>query len=150
MNLHKILKIVAAVLGLAGIVFLIRIINEGDEAIKAAAEMGDSALIEPMAFVAYIMIGLTIFFVLIFVLKNLFTNAATLKSTLMGVGAFVLLALISYFAFANGVETPLRDGEVLSESGSQLVGAGLYMFYFLVIIAGGAMLFSGVKKMLNK
>lgn len=150
MNLHKILKIVAAVLGLAGIVFLVRIINEGDEAIKAAAEMGDSAIIEPMAFVAYIIMGLTILFVLIFVLQNLFTNTDTLKNTLMGVGAFVLLALICYFAFANGVETPLRDGEVLSESGSKLVGAGLYMFYFLVVIAGGAMLFSGVKKMLNK
>ena len=150
MNLHKILKIVAAVLGLAGIVFLIRIINEGDKAIKAAAEMGDSAIIDPMAFVAYIIMGLTILFVLVFVLKNLFTNTHTLKSTLMGVGAFVLIAIICYFAFANGVETPLRDGKVLSANGSKLVGAGLYMFYFLVVIAGGAMLFSGVKKMLNK
>ena len=68
----------------------------------------------------------------------------------MGVGAFLLLALICYFAFATGVETPLRDGEMLSANGSKMVGAGLYMFYFLVLIAGGAMLFSGVKKMLNK
>ncbi|WP_223034665.1 hypothetical protein [Hanstruepera marina] len=150
MNLHKILKIVAAVLGLAGIVFLIRIINEGDEAIKAAAEMGDTAIVEPMAIVAYIIMGITLLFVLVFVLKNLFTNTATLKNTLVGVGAFVLLALICYFAFATGVETPLRDGEVLSANGSKMVGAGLYMFYFLVLIAGGAMLFSGVKKMLNK
>ncbi|WP_250435368.1 hypothetical protein [Hanstruepera flava] len=150
MNLHKILKIVAAVLGLAGIIFLIRIINEGDEAIKAAAEMGDTAIVEPMAIVAYIIMGITLLFVLVFVLKNLFTNTATLKNTLVGVGAFVILALICYFAFAQGVETPLRDGEVLSANGSKMVGAGLYMFYFLVLIAGGAMLFSGVKKMMNK
>lgn len=150
MNLHKILKIVAAVLGLLGIVFLIRIINEGDESIKAAAEMGDTAIVEPMAYVAYAIMFLTVGFVVIFVLKNLFTNVATLKSTLMGVGAFLLLALICYFAFATGVETPLRDGEMLSANGSKMVGAGLYMFYFLVLIAGGAMLFSGVKKMLNK
>lgn len=150
MNLHKILKILAAILGVAGIVFLIRIIARGDDTIKADALMGDTAIIDPIAYVAYIIMALVIGFVLIFVLKNLFTNTATLKNTLISLGAFVLLALICYFAFAKGVETPLRDGEVLSKKGSKLVGAGLYMFYFLVLIAGAAMLFSGVKKMINR
>ena len=67
----------------------------------------------------------------------------------MGVGAFVLLALICYFALADGVETPLRDGEMLSASGSRMVGAGLWMFYLLTIIAIGTMLFTGIKKMIK-
>ncbi|GGH44789.1 membrane protein [Mangrovimonas yunxiaonensis] len=150
MNLHKLFKILAAVLGVAGIVFLVRIIATGDDTIKADALMGDTAIIDPIAYVAYIIMALVIGFVLIFVLKNLFTNPKSLKNALIGVGAFVLLALVCYFAFAEGVETPLRDGEVLSEGGSKLVGAGLYMFYFLVFIAGGAMLYSGVKKMINR
>jgi hypothetical protein len=61
----------------------------------------------------------------------------------------VLLAAIAHFGFANGVETPLRDGEVLSASGSKWVGTGLYLFYFLVLIAAGIMLFTGVKKMIK-
>ncbi|RSK39742.1 hypothetical protein [Mangrovimonas spongiae] len=150
MSLHKILKILAGLLGIAGIVALISLIATGDDTIKADALAGDTAIIDPIAYIAYIVMLLVIGLVVIFVLKNLFTNTATLKNTLIGLGAFVLLALICYFAFANGVETPLSDGEMLSENGSKLIGAGLYMFYFLVLIAGGAMLFSGVKKMINR
>ena len=90
-----------------------------------------------------------VFLVLVFSIKQMFTNAATLKKTLTNVGAFLLLALIAYFGFAKGVETPLRDGEVLTAGNSQLVGAGLYLFYFLVFIAVGIMLFTGIKKMIK-
>jgi hypothetical protein len=67
----------------------------------------------------------------------------------MGVGAFVVLLLICYFGFANGVETMRKDGDILSANGSRLIGAGLYLFYSLAIIAGGIMLFFGVKKMVK-
>ena len=100
-------------------------------------------------YIAYIVLGVIAVLVLLFSLKNMFTNAATLKKTLINVGAFVLLAAIAHFGFANGVETPLRDGEVLSANGSKWVGTGLYLFYFLVIIAAGIMLFTGVKKMIK-
>ena len=49
MNLHKILKIVAGLLGFAGIIFLARIISKGDDEIKAAALNGDTAIVDPMA-----------------------------------------------------------------------------------------------------
>jgi hypothetical protein len=44
----------------------------------------------------------------------------------------------------------LKDGSVLTVSQSKLVGAGLYLFYFLSFIAAGTMLYFGVKKSLNK
>jgi hypothetical protein len=44
----------------------------------------------------------------------------------------------------------LKDGSMLSVSQSKLVGAGLYLFYALAFVAGGTMLFFGVKKSLNK
>ena len=150
MTFHKIIRIVAGILGLLGIIFLVTIISKGDDAIKAAAAGGDTSAVDPMAFVAYATLFVILLFVLLFVLQSLFTNTATLKKTLINVGAFVLLFLIAYFAFAQGVETPLRDGDVLSEGGSKLVGAGLYLFYFLIVIAAVLMVFSGAGKVLKR
>ena len=148
MNLQKIIKLVAAIVGVLSIFFLKRIIGAGDENLKASPDLQDS-IVSPFMYVAYIILGIMVALVVVFSLKHMFTNAATLKKTLINVGAFLLLALVAYFGFANGVETPLRDGEVLTAGNSQLVGAGLYLFYFLVFIAVGIMLFSGIKKMIK-
>ncbi len=151
--MKKIITIIGAVVGVISIILLGRIISTGDTAIQSAAKAGDSGLVDgllnPMAWVAYLVLGIILVLVVIFSLKNIFSNKASLMSAIKGVGAFLLLFAICYFVLANGVETPLRDGEVLSEGGSKLVGAGLYMFYLLAIIAGGAMLFTGIKKMIK-
>ena len=66
--MHKILKIVALVLSLAGIGFLIGILAKGDEAIKA----GDNAVVDFMSYVAYVVLFIILLSVIIFVFKNLF------------------------------------------------------------------------------
>jgi hypothetical protein len=137
MGLHKIFRIIALVLALAGIIFGIMIIA------------GNEGQIDSMMYVAYAVLFIVLAAVVIYTLINLLSNKDALMGALKGVGSFVILALICYFVFANGVETPLRDGETLSASDSKLVGAGLYMFYALAIIASGAMLFTGVKKMIK-
>ena len=50
------------------------------------------------------------------------------------------------FVLSTGVETPMKDGEVLSASGSRWVGAGLRMFYILAALAILSMIFSGGNK----
>jgi hypothetical protein len=144
--MKKILTILLAIVGVLSIVFLAMIISTGDEAIKAGESSGT---VNTFMYVAYLVLFLTLAFVVVFSLKNIFSNSETLKSTLKGVGAFVVLAAICYFGFANGVETPLKDGDILPASGSKLLGAGLYLFYFLLAIAGGSMLFFGIKKMIK-
>jgi protein-S-isoprenylcysteine O-methyltransferase Ste14 len=144
MNLQKLLKIVAIVIGVISIFFLGSIISTGDEAIKAGEASGT---IDVFMNVSYVILAIAVLIVLVFSVLNLVSNTAGLKNTLMGVGAFVVLALLCYFGFATGVETTLKDGDILSESGSKLVGAGLYLFYFLAVIAGGIMLGFGIKKM---
>jgi len=144
--MNKIIKIIGAVVGVLAVILLGRIISTGDETIQNAATAGETGLVDgllnPMAYVAYIILAIILALVVLFTLKNVFSNPATLKSTLLGVGAFLLLFALCYFVFAKGVETPLRDGDVLSANGSKMVGAGLYMFYFLAAIAAGAMLFT--------
>ena len=144
--MKKILTIVLGIVGVLSIVFLAMIISTGDEAIELGEASGS---VNTFMYIAYLVLFLTLAFVIIFSLKNIFSNAEIMKSTLKSVGIFALLGLICYFGFAKGVETPLKDGDMLSEGGSKLLGAGLYLFYFLLAIAGGSMLFFGIKKMIK-
>tara|TARA_R110000751_G_C13658685_1_gene468884 strand:- start:293 stop:733 length:441 start_codon:yes stop_codon:yes gene_type:complete len=143
--LHKILKIVALILSILGAVGLVRIILAGDTAILDSADLQDS-LVTPFIYIAYLIFAIALVFVLVFVIKNLFTSGSSLKGTLIGLGAFLAVVVIS-FLLASGEETPMRDGEVLSASASRWVEAGIYAFYLLALIAVGAMVFSGVKKL---
>ena len=144
--MKKVLTILLGIIGVLSIVFLAMIISVGDEAIKAGESGGT---VNMFMYVGYLVLAVTLIFVVLFSLKNMFSDGETLKSTLKGLGLFALLAIICYFGLAEGVETELKDGEMLSASGSQLLGAGLYLFYFLLAIAGGTMLLFGVKKMIK-
>ena len=147
MNSQKLLKIVAAVVGVLSIAFLVTIISTGDDAIKA----GDGAAsVGTYMYLAYFILAAAVLSVVFFTFSNLISNAAGLKNTLIAIGAFISLALICYFVFASGVETMLKDGSMLSVSQSKLVGAGLYLFYTLAFVAGGTMLFFFFIKSLNK
>jgi hypothetical protein len=145
--MHKILKIVAAVLSLAGIISLVRIIAAGDEAIKTGESAG---LVDPMAWIAYIILIMVLAFVMFFVLKNLITHTSELKNTLIGVGAFAAVLIIAY-ALSGGdtMQYKLQDG-VATEGQSTMVGAGLVAFYILLFVAAATMIFAGVKKIISK
>jgi Na+/H+ antiporter NhaC len=143
MDLQKLLKIVAIVIGVISIYFLGDIISTGNDEIRAGESSG---IVNMFMYVAYVILAIAVLIVLVFSVLNTASNSANLKNTLTGVAAFVVLALLCYFGFADGVETPLKDGDMLSESGSKLIGAGLYLFYLLALIAGGIMLWFGIKK----
>jgi hypothetical protein len=142
MGLHKILRIVALILSIAGIIFLAMIVSKGDDVVKQTGEGLDGFL-----YVAYLTLAIVLFFVVVFVLKGLM--AGDIKKTLIVVGAFLAIVIISY-VLAEGVETEMRDGEILSANGSKWVSAGLYVFYILGVVAIGSMVLSGVKKLISK
>jgi len=135
MNLYKGTYYTAGILSLIGIILVGLIIN------------GSIGQIGVLLWIAYIILALIISFVLYFTLKNISSNKALLVSTSKVVGIFLVTALICYFALSTGEETPLRDGNILSESGSRLVSAGLFMFYALMLAATCIMIFFGVKNM---
>lgn len=143
MGLHKILKIVAFALAIIGAIFALLIIA-GDE--ETALSMSGN-----MLYIAYVVLGIVLFLVVVFVLKGLATG--DIKKTLMTVGAFVAIIAISY-AMSTGSDLDLQPfndkGLGITEAVSKNVGAGLYAFYILAILAIGSMLFGGVKKIFNK
>lgn len=138
MALHKILKIVALLLSVAGIIFLAMIVAKGDQAVAATGDGLDGFL-----YVAYITLAITVLFVLFFVLKGIFSG--NIKSTLISVGAFLLIVVISY-VIADGTPMETLGGETLSASGAKWVDTGLYVFYIMAVLAIGSMVFSGIQK----
>jgi hypothetical protein len=96
------------------------------------------------------MLGLVLAFVIFFVLKNLFTNTAGLKNTLIGVGAFALVLIVAYvISGGDAMQYKLQDG-FATDGQSTMVGAGLVAFYILLAVAAVSMIYSGVKKIINK
>jgi hypothetical protein len=136
MALHKIIRIVVLILALIGIALLATILS------------GNNGMISLYMSIAYVVLGIAIVFTLLFSLTQLFTNKATLKKTLMSVGAFILIIVISY-ALSSGEDVYKQGVLVVSESGSKWVDTGLRTFYFLVLIAVGLMFVSGVKKLVK-
>jgi len=157
--MHKILKIVVAVLSLIGIIGLVRIIMTGEEEAKAAISSGTGVLFETMSTIAYIILVLAIILVVIFVITNLFSGGGNIKNTLVGIVAFAVVLIIGYLVSGGdalvGKELPVigkvyaYDDVFATEGESRLVGAGLISFYILSIVAIGAMVLSGVKKIIK-
>lgn len=149
MKLQNIIKIISAIIGLLAAFFLLRIIGIGDDEIKMAATVGDFGAVSPLVELARIVLIITVSVTLIFTLLGLFSDSAKLKKASISVGLFIVVIAISYL-LSDGVETPLKDGEVLSASGARWVGTGIRTFYILALIAISLMLFSGVNKILKK
>ena len=61
--------------------------------------------------------------------------------------AFVVIAIIAYGIADGGTEKYITDFPSLTEGTSKMVGAGLYLFYFLAAVAVATMLGFGLRKM---
>ena len=149
MKLQNIVKIISALLGVLGGIFLLRILGAGDDDIKLAASMGDYGVVSPLVELAKVILYLTIGITLVFTIKGLFSDKEKLKKAGLSIGFFAVVLVISY-VLSDGVETPMKDGEFLSVNGSKWVGTGIRMFYILSIIAIGLMLASGLKRIIKK
>jgi len=149
MNIQTIVKIISAVFGLLGAIFLFRIIGAGDEEIKMAASMGDFGTVSPLVSLAIAILSITVIVTVLFSLLSLASSPEKLKKSLVFIGCFLLVTGIAY-AISSGVETPMKDGEMLSASGSRWVETGLRMFYILATLAVLSMVFSGARKILNR
>ena len=146
MNTQKFFKYTALVLGVIGLVLQVVILNQGDDNIKLNALSGDYGVVSTMVTLALIVLAITVSLTLIFSITNLASDPKKLKKALLSIGAFGVVVLIA-FLFSSGIETPLKDGDILSAAGSRFIETGLRTFYFLVFIAVGAMLYTGITRL---
>ena len=143
MNTQKIFKYTALALGVIGLILQVVILNQGDDTIKLNALSGDYGVVSTMVTLALIVLAITVSLTLIFSITNLASDPKKLKKALLSIGAFGVVVLVA-FLFSSGTETPLKDGDILSAAGSRWIETGLRTFYFLVFIAVGAMLYTGI------
>ena len=129
---YNIFKYTALGLSLLGIIFVLIILSD--------YLFG----IDMILYNAYVVLFIIISSVLYFGIKNMIGNKSSLMNTLKGIGSFLALFFVC-FLIASGEETLMREGKILSATSSKFIGAALFMFYSLIIIASGAMLFFGFK-----
>ncbi len=138
MSLQKILSIVVAVISIIGAILWIMI---------ARAEEGEG----PIGLMLNVGKGLVLVAAIIamaFSLKNMFSDAQKIKKTLTSVAGFLVLVVVSY-VLSEGVAIDDGDNSV-TEGTSKWIGTGLYLFYLLIFVAFGIMIFFGLKKSLKK
>jgi len=148
MNFQLIVKVLSGILGFSGAICLFVVMGSGDEVIKENASQGDFSVVSPLILIAQITFILTVAATLIFSLRALFANTEKLKKALIFIGIFIFVIGVAYIS-SNGVETPLKDGKFLSESGSRWVETGIRTFYILSIIAVLSMVLSSVKRLIK-
>ena len=149
MNLEKITRIGCIALGVLGMIFLSLVFFTGDDSIKMSAASGDYGVITPIILLSQIVLFIAVLVTLTFSLRGIAKDKVKMKNAIKSTGLFLLVVLIG-FLLSNGVETPMRDGKVLSAMGSRLVGTGINVFFILTIIAVGLMVFPGTKKIFKK
>tara|TARA_B100000686_G_scaffold43728_1_gene45999 strand:- start:342 stop:785 length:444 start_codon:yes stop_codon:yes gene_type:complete len=147
--MNKIARIGAIALGVLGVLSLFFVFATGDDEIKMAASMGQFGVITPIILVSQLTLLIAVVVTLTYSFKGLMADKAQLKSSMISFGLFIGVFIIA-FLLSKGVETPMRDGKVLSALGSKLVGTGIRVFYILSIIAVGLMVLSGRIRSLKK
>jgi len=140
MNLQKMLTVAIAIISLVAVSMWI-MITKGDD---------DSAAIDAMLWFGKILVYGAGAIAIVLSLKNIVSNPAKIK--VAGIAIIALLAIVGIsYGLSTGKEVLDGTGiQMVSESGSKLVGTGLRVFYILIIIALGSMVAAGVKKALNK
>lgn len=143
--MYRIAKILAIILGVVGLVVWVMIARNDNPS--------ESGMVDLMINLGKWMTILTAIVTFVFSLWQLLTHPDKLKKALISIGVFALVLVISYAVLSSGTDVDLermaQRGIDVTEGTSKMVGAGLWAFYLLALIAVGAMLLSGVKKLLN-
>ncbi|MGB5228123.1 hypothetical protein [Eudoraea sp.] len=147
--MNKIIKIVLVVLGALSAILWYQLPGRD----VPASEAVESGAMNFMFIITYLLLGFAVVVSLVFTLKNLFANPKSLKKTLMVIGGFIVVVLISY-VLASGTDVSIEEmagrGIETSETTIRRIGTGLNMFFLLVLIAIAAMVMGAFKNMSNK
>ena len=150
-KISKILSLVSGFIGLIAIYFLVRIIMEGDDAVKESLELQNS-LVSPFVSFAKVILIITAIIAVVFSLWNLVRQPKLLKKTLISLaGLAVLLLLASMLATAEATRNLsgniIKDGE--AGPTSKWVSTGIWYSMILGGIGLAFFLWDFVKSLVS-
>ena len=144
--MYKIVKIVLAVIGLIGVILWFQLPGSDVPATEAI----ESGSMNFLFVITYILMAIAVIASLAFSLIHLFANPKSLKKSLYVIVGFLIVVAISY-ALATGTDVSIEEmagrGIATTESTIKRIGMGLNMLFILTIIAVGAMIWGGLRKM---
>jgi len=147
--MKNIVKIVLIVIGLVAAVLWFML----PESEVPASEAANNGALNAMFWITYILLGIAAVVSLVFSLIHLFSNPASIKKTIFVVVGFILVVAIAY-VLADGSDVSIQEmadrGIDTSETIVKRIGTGINVFFILVVIAVGAMLWGGVRKTIIK
>jgi len=148
--MYKIIKIALIVVSVIGFVCLF-MMPEKD--MPMADAMGSTG-ITIMFGLAYLLMAVAIIATLIFGLKNMGSSPGGLKKAAFSiVGLLVALGLA--YGISSGTDISVdgmleKNNIVTSESEIKLVGAGIWMFFIMLLVAAGLIIWGGIRKATSK
>ncbi len=148
-KIAKILSLVTGLIGLIAIYFLVRIIMEGDDAVKESLDLQNS-LVSPFVSFAKVILMITAIIAVVFSVWNLVRQPKLLKKTLISLAALAVLLMFAYAmasdaAVTNASGNIIKDGE--AGSTSKWVSTGIWYSMILGGIGLGFFLWDFVKSL---
>lgn len=148
--MDKVGKIISYLLMAGAVIFFVLAMIQGDDTIESNASV-QASIIDPFMYLAYIATGLAALMTVGFAIYYLITHPQKAKTSLMGIGALVVVIGISYLMASNEVTEPMTrlEGGV-TETTSKRVGMGLIAFYLLAGITILAVILSSFKSIVRR
>ena len=95
---------------------------------------------------SYLLLGIAILAVLAGTVMTTISNPKKLIGSAIGIGAMIMIFVISYVLASDEV---LRTYGDITASTSKMVGAGLFTFYILLVLAVLSIIYAGISRLIN-
>lgn len=149
---NKIAKILAAVLGLVGVIMLARVLGYGDDEGLLNDLDAQSGLVDPFVSFTILMLYLTAGIAIVFSIWNLIKSPAALKKALIGLGALAVLYFIAY-SQASDAEVTGAGGVAIKDGAAgfipKTVGTLIIYTYILGVIGLLMVVWGSVRAMFS-
>jgi len=110
-----------------------------------------NSLINIGIILTYVFVFAALGLILYFSVRTLLSDLKEAKSTFIGVGAILLIFILSYvISSSNDVSNQIFEKTQTNPALSKLIGSGPIMLYFLVAIVFVTIIYSQVVKFLKK
>jgi len=107
-----------------------------------------NTLLGPFLYICYIALGLAVVLSILMPLLHAIKHPAGLVKSLIGVGGLVLLFVVAYSLSGSEVTTKAAAlGE--NAASSKMIGAGMIMFYIILLVASIMAIYSLVRDIIN-